>query len=699
MDATSLNYNPLIILGKHHDITTFRQSTPIKMYMEHVSVELAREYIPYIPLSNKNLIDILPELDKIGNPILEEFEIGGKKYNISPTTIRYLGFVGMMEEYLLHSKKIVEIGGGYGSQAGIILKIFPNIESYQLLDLEEMKILQKDYLQVFLSKKLNDKLNFTNHIGDYDLVIANYSLAELPKNIVDSYIPYLQHSNYGFIIWNTTNPIPEEIKLMKNYKEIINEPDAKESCWKTIRRLTYNQERVKEKFTFSFGSYDRIVNLGYNCYVAEVLKKLKIRDIAYPFDWITTNLSFISECVKNPGTFPFTSPDHIKFVKLGDNHYYYLNSDKTVLSLHDFASVDKYAPINQETYDKYQRRVNRFKKIFNSQETILFIRLAKFPVNSNGETGLIPEQDTPAKINKLADLITNLYPLLNFHILFCCDRGDVIEGIPKHDKVTVRVRYHCEPLDKHLYEILTPIKQEYKQEYKQDKVSVVIPTYNRGIELKNAVESVINNTYKDIEIIVVDDCSKDQTILDELKQQGIRIYKTEKNSGNPAIPRNIGIEKSSGEWICFLDDDDMFLPNKIKDQLREMKLNKSLFSCSDAIYSKTINYYDPRKKYDLYHTGMYVEEMKKILGSTIFPNKLTKKEILDHNWIITSGVIIHRSLISKVGKFVPAKETKEGWEDYNYWLRVLDYDNILMINTPLIFYNMTPRVEKKWHEK
>ena len=99
-------------------------------------------------------------------------------------------------------------------------------------------------------------------------------------------------------------------------------------------------------------------------------------------------------------------------------------------------------------------------------------------------------------------------------------------------------------------------------------VSVIIPTYNRGRLILDSINSVLNQTYKNIELIVVDDCSTDNTeeILKSINDSRIKYVKLEKNSG-ACIARNKGIELSTGEFIAFNDSDDLWLPEKINSQL------------------------------------------------------------------------------------------------------------------------------------
>lgn len=107
-------------------------------------------------------------------------------------------------------------------------------------------------------------------------------------------------------------------------------------------------------------------------------------------------------------------------------------------------------------------------------------------------------------------------------------------------------------------------------------VSVIIPTYNRGRLILDSVNSVLNQTYKNIELIVVDDCSTDDTkeVIESIKDSHIKYIKLEKNSG-ACIARNRGIEKSTGEFIAFNDSDDLWIPEKICRQLvRQAKILK-----------------------------------------------------------------------------------------------------------------------------
>lgn len=103
-------------------------------------------------------------------------------------------------------------------------------------------------------------------------------------------------------------------------------------------------------------------------------------------------------------------------------------------------------------------------------------------------------------------------------------------------------------------------------------VSIITPCYNAAQFIAETIESVLAQTYTNWEMIIVDDCSTDCSaeIINEYVAQDNRIkyYKTDKPSGGPIAPRNIALEKAQGEYIAFLDADDLFLPHKIERQLK-----------------------------------------------------------------------------------------------------------------------------------
>lgn len=108
-------------------------------------------------------------------------------------------------------------------------------------------------------------------------------------------------------------------------------------------------------------------------------------------------------------------------------------------------------------------------------------------------------------------------------------------------------------------------------------VSVIIPCYNARNTIADTINSVLCQTYKNIEVLIIDDCSTDNSyeIINNYAacDTRIRFFKTTTPSGSPAIPRNIGLDNSHGTLIAFLDADDMWLESKLEDQITFMQSN------------------------------------------------------------------------------------------------------------------------------
>lgn len=250
------------------------------------------------------------------------------------------------------------------------------------------------------------------------------------------------------------------------------------------------------------------------------------------------------------------------------------------------------------------------------------------------------------------------------------------------------------------------------------KVSVIIPTHNRYTLLRRAIRSVIDQDYaslKDsndgkentrIEIIVVDDCSTqeeyknipyDMTQLSPppLSNIEIKFLKTPYPTGCPAAPRNLGLSVATGDYICFLDDDDYFLPNKISTQLEAMCSCGAEISCSEALVKKEDNE-------ELYYADKY-NDFVRGKGYNQVPYSIRTTMMMDHNWVIASSVMITKELVKRVGLFIKGSLNKTGWEDWDYWQRCsVETEKkgccILYMDKPLVYYNIVV-TDKKWHFK
>lgn len=132
---------------------------------------------------------------------------------------------------------------------------------------------------------------------------------------------------------------------------------------------------------------------------------------------------------------------------------------------------------------------------------------------------------------------------------------------------------------------------------KMPKVSVIIPVYNREKLLPRAILSVLKQTFQDLELIIVDDCSTDKTrgVIKDFEEKDKRVKSVflKENSGGPAYPKNAGFPLAKGEYIAYLDSDDEWLPEKLEMQFKLIKLvnfgdskNLGLVSCNSYVVNE-----------------------------------------------------------------------------------------------------------------
>lgn len=230
-----------------------------------------------------------------------------------------------------------------------------------------------------------------------------------------------------------------------------------------------------------------------------------------------------------------------------------------------------------------------------------------------------------------------------------------------------------------------------------DKVSVIIPTYNRFKYLLNAIKSVLNQTYKNIEIIVINDGSTDEYYKEYKFSDTIKIIHLEKNSREVfgfvcmAHVRNEGMKLATGKYIAFLDDDDIWLPNKLDVQINAMKETGCKMSSTNALtgkgmYNKNNNY--TKYNYGLLKNTVLVEYCKKG-GIDLVENGFSKRITLDflkvHNFCICSSVIIEKTILDQINYM---KCIKPPGEDYDCWLRALEHTDCVYIDDAHIYYDL-----------
>ena len=199
-------------------------------------------------------------------------------------------------------------------------------------------------------------------------------------------------------------------------------------------------------------------------------------------------------------------------------------------------------------------------------------------------------------------------------------------------------------------------------------ISVVIPTYNREKTIKRAIDSILNQTYKDIEIIIVDDCSKDNTeeIIKQYKDNRIKYIKLDKNSGACAA-RNKGIELAKGQYIAFQDSDDYWKSDKLEKQLENMKKEKSdIDFCEINVKGES-----QKNKTIIKPTKKDLRRIKKI-G--------VKKALCYQNFISTQAVIAKRECFCE-SKF---DITLPRLQDYDMFFRLSSKNKISITQEPLV---------------
>ena len=181
---------------------------------------------------------------------------------------------------------------------------------------------------------------------------------------------------------------------------------------------------------------------------------------------------------------------------------------------------------------------------------------------------------------------------------------------------------------------------------KKAKVSIILPNYNSSTTIKKTISSIVNQTYKNWELIIVDDNSDEFTknILSEYKNKKIKIHFLKENKG-AAYCRNFAIKNSRSNYLAFIDSDDLWKKDKLKTQINFMKKNNYFF---------TYTYYKTFKKNN------------SIKNKIIVPNKFNFKSFIKNTSIATSTMIVERSVTKNI-KFSNTKIC----EDYYYKCQLL----------------------------
>lgn len=211
-------------------------------------------------------------------------------------------------------------------------------------------------------------------------------------------------------------------------------------------------------------------------------------------------------------------------------------------------------------------------------------------------------------------------------------------------------------------------------------VSVIIPSFNYGEYLRSAIESVLNQTYNCLELIIVDDGSSDNSLAlaqeYAKKDKRVRLF-THPNNKNCGLSKTLqmGIEQAEGDWIVFLESDDW---------LEETYLEEKIEAINEAMYCCVVNFINivPEEGIDTAWQKSYVPRVLALLDQSKQgdDNDVLSIEILKENLIPTfSCVMLKRSTLQRLDWNTPV----EKWLDWYLWIQLLQTEKIKVVNLPL----------------
>ncbi len=224
----------------------------------------------------------------------------------------------------------------------------------------------------------------------------------------------------------------------------------------------------------------------------------------------------------------------------------------------------------------------------------------------------------------------------------------------------------------------------YKGDKMSDTVSIIMPSYNTGKFISETIQSVLGQTYTNWELIIIDDCSTDNTdqvISPYLVDKRIKYIKNECNSG-AAVSRNRALREATGRWIAFLDSDDLWTSKKLEKQIQFMETSGYSFSYT--------NYEE-------------IDEKSVSLGVTVTgPRKITKTGMYNYCWMGCLTVMYDSDVIG----LIQIEDIKKN-NDYAMWLKACQIANCYLLDEKLAKYrrrqgsisNYSYKTLLKWHFK
>ena len=221
----------------------------------------------------------------------------------------------------------------------------------------------------------------------------------------------------------------------------------------------------------------------------------------------------------------------------------------------------------------------------------------------------------------------------------------------------------------------------------QELVSIIIPTYNRFLYVQRSINSVLSQTWKNIEVIVVDDCSTQPEYADlpgiYAEEPRVKIIRLEKNMREvhnskfaQGMTRNEGIKIAKGEWIGFLDDDDFYLiEDKLEMQIGMMKSHNKRSSSTNMLTGSGLDKEGFTRIYFNSLVGKPIDSLVSIIDSEVLQQS---------NIVNNSTVLLHKSIIEKIGL-----QQLVIFEDYEYWKLACMHTDFIYIHLATMGYDVS----------
>ena len=208
----------------------------------------------------------------------------------------------------------------------------------------------------------------------------------------------------------------------------------------------------------------------------------------------------------------------------------------------------------------------------------------------------------------------------------------------------------------------------HSADFINDLISIIVPVYNAEKFIKETINTVLEQTYQNWELILVNDCSTDNSvkIIKKCKDKRVKLVNNKTNS-KAAITRNNGIKEAKGRYICFLDADDLWDKEKLEKQINFMKEKDCAFSFTGYEFANAEGTPNGKKVY--------------------IPNKISYKQALKNTTIWTSTVMFDMNKLTKEDIYMP--NVARGQDTATWWKVLKKIDYAYGLNEILSFYRRT----------